>query len=57
MEYRLDKSIKLLSIPSYSITEIALKCGFNSSSYFTEIFHRNIGCTPSQYRKNLNKIR
>lgn len=51
-EYRLEKSIEMLNNSSYSITEIALQCGFNSSSYFTEIFNRNIGCTPSQYRKN-----
>lgn len=54
-EYRLEKSIEMLNNLSYSITEIALQCGFNSSSYFTEIFHRNIGCTPSEYRKkNIN---
>lgn len=52
MEYRLDKSIKLLKISSYSVTEIALQCGFNSSSYFTEMFRRTMGCTPSEYRKN-----
>ncbi|MBW6410874.1 AraC family transcriptional regulator [Clostridium weizhouense] len=51
-EYRLEKSIELLNIPSLSVTEIALQCGFTGSSYFTEIFHKNIGCTPSQYRKN-----
>lgn len=51
-EYRLEKSIEMLDISSYSITEIALQCGFNSSSYFTEIFRQKIGCTPSQYRKN-----
>ena len=50
-EYRLDKSIEMLNNSSYSITEIALHCGFNSSSYFTEIFSKNLGCTPSQYRK------
>lgn len=50
-EYRLDKSIELLHNSTYSITEIALQCGFSSSSYFTEIFHREIGYTPSEYRK------
>lgn len=52
IEYRINNSIKLLNTTSYTITEIALKCGFNSSSYFTEIFHKSLGCTPSQYRKN-----
>ncbi|PJI10330.1 AraC family transcriptional regulator [Clostridium sp. CT7] len=51
-EYRLEKSIDLLKFTSLSITEIALKCGFSGSSYFTEIFRKNMGCTPSQYRKN-----
>lgn len=56
IEYRINNSIKLLNNTSYTITEIALKCGFNSSSYFTEIFHKFLGCTPSQYRKtNSNK--
>ena len=50
-EYRLEKSIELLNIPSLSVTEISLQCGFTGSSYFTEIFRKNIGCTPSQYRK------
>lgn len=50
-EYRLEKSIELLNIPSLSVTEIALQCGFNGSSYFTEIFHKNFGFTPMQYRK------
>ena len=51
MEYRLDKSIKLLTNTSYSITEIALECGFNSSSYFTESFRKTLGITPTEYRK------
>lgn len=52
-EYRLEKSLKLLQFTSYSITEIALQCGFTGSSYYTEIFHKKMRCTPSQYRKNL----
>ena len=52
-EYRLEKSLELLNNPSYSITEVALQCGFNSSSYFTEIFRKEVGRTPSQHRKIL----
>lgn len=54
MEYRLNESIKILNRTQCSIIEIALNCGFNSSSYFTEIFHKNMGCTPSEYRKNIS---
>lgn len=56
-EYRLEKGIELLKFPYISVTEIALQCGFTGSSYFTEMFHKKIGCTPSQYRekKHLDK--
>lgn len=52
--YRLEKSIGYLSNSKLSITEIALLCGFNSSSYFTEIFHREMGCTPTEYKIKFN---
>ena len=32
------------------ITEIALSCGFQSPSYYAEIFQQHKGCTPSHYR-------
>lgn len=34
-----------------SISEIALKTGFNSSSYFNKMFRKYIGCTPTDFRK------
>ncbi|MBE5882329.1 MAG: helix-turn-helix domain-containing protein [Lachnospiraceae bacterium] len=34
-----------------SVSEIALKTGFNSSSYFNKMFRKYIGCTPTQFRK------
>lgn len=36
-----------------SITEIALSVGFNSASYFTRIYRRFRGVTPSAFRKML----
>lgn len=49
-EYRISKSLDLLPDTAQSITEIAIRCGFGSSSYFTETFHRRMGCTPTEYR-------
>lgn len=49
--YRLEVSMRLLADTSTSITEIALSCGFQSSSYYSEIFLQYKGCTPSIYRK------
>lgn len=50
-EYRLHRSLKLLKESQLSITEIAYQTGFSSCSYFSEIFHREIGYTPMEYRK------
>jgi len=50
-DYRMEISCNLLSNTSYSITEIALACGFNHLSYFSKSFLRKYGCTPNQYRK------
>ena len=52
MKFRLMSSASiLLSMPSLSITEVAEKCGFRSSSYFTELFKRHYKMTPKQFRK------
>lgn len=53
--FRLEKSLEYLPDASLSITEIALRCGFNSSSYFTELFRKELGLTPSQYRKKMSR--
>lgn len=49
--YRLERAMELLREKALSITEVANACGFGSPSYFTEIFTRQKGCTPTAYRK------
>ena len=49
--YRLEKSRSLLRYSNYSVTEISYLCGFTSSSYFCEAFHKYYDLTPKQYRK------
>lgn len=48
--YRLEKSVFLLKNTTMSITEIAYTCGFSSTSYFCELFHKNYSITPKAYR-------
>ncbi len=50
--YRLEKSCQELRHTGRSVTEIALDCGFNHPSYYTKLFSRKYGCTPSQYRNS-----
>lgn len=51
---RIHKSCKILQNTEKSITEIAVNVGFGDSSYFTVIFKRYMGCTPTQYREIVN---
>ena len=34
-----------------NMTEVALRCGFQSSQYFATVFRRQMGCTPSRYAR------
>lgn len=52
---RLREAKKALLDGKDSIAQIALDCGFENAGYFTEVFKREEGCTPSQYRENLKR--
>lgn len=49
--YRLEVSSHLLKNTDKSITQIALECGFNHLSYYSELFLRYYGSTPRDFRK------
>ena len=51
IDYRLRMAKKLLETTDMPVTEVALRCGFNSPSYFTKQFRENFGCTPKSVRK------
>lgn len=57
IEYRVRTAKKMLETTDLSITDIALRCGFNSNSYFTKLFHRICGKTPNAYRKELLELK
>ncbi len=50
LSYRLEAAQAMLLHESYTIAEVAEKCGFGSSSYFCKIFKRELKITPLQYR-------
>lgn len=53
LEYRIEKSLDYLSDPKYSILAIADNVGFNDSNYFSKVFCKVKGCSPSKYRRLL----
>ncbi len=52
---RINASIRLLSQSSMNISEIARSTGFPNPGYFTKIFRRFMGKTPTEYRNDLSR--
>lgn len=41
----------------YSVAEIAQLCGFEDALYFSRVFKKYYGCSPSVFAKNGNRVR
>lgn len=48
-EVRLKKSMELLKNRNINITEIAIQCGFNDVNYFSRLFKRKYGVSPTKF--------
>ncbi len=48
---RIRRAAKLLAYSDQSVAEVALLCGFGSSTQFGRVFQKYIGLTPSQCRR------
>lgn len=49
---RVEKAKDLLKTTPLKVYDIADKAGFYDSNYFSTVFKRIVGCTPSKYRGN-----
>ena len=50
-QQRIAMAGSLLRSTNRGITDICLDCGFNSLTYFTTLFRREVGMPPAQYRR------
>lgn len=54
--YKIEKAKQLLENTDMSIINISMSLGYDESGYFSKVFKKVVGVTPSAYRnKNLNK--
>ncbi|WP_322200195.1 response regulator [Acutalibacter intestini] len=51
---RIYKAADLLRDPKSKVNEVGDMVGYSDPGYFTRIFKKHFGISPSQYRKNLN---
>ncbi len=49
--YRVNQAQQLLLDTRKSVTEIALEVGFSDSGYFSRVFRREVGLSPTDYRQ------
>lgn len=50
-QYRIEQATQLIKRTTYTITEIALMVGFDSTNYFSTVFKKFTGYTPSLYAR------
>ena len=55
IQQRIDQAKKLFEAGDTNITMVALTVGFQDHSYFTRVFHRTEGCTPTDFINKLMK--
>lgn len=50
---RIEQAKRLLQSSSMSVTEVCMQVGFSSLGSFSTLFQREVGCSPSSYRRVL----
>ncbi len=54
-EFRIDKAKELLANPAINIKDISALAGYRDANYFTRVFKRMTGRTPSEYRGGVSE--
>lgn len=52
-ELRLGKAKNLLKQPGISVKEVCLSVGYSDPNYFSRIFKKVMGCTPTEYKEGI----
>ncbi|OZQ68243.1 AraC family transcriptional regulator [Paenibacillus sp. VTT E-133280] len=55
IKVRMDQAVILLKDSRYTVDEIAIRVGYNSSHSFRRAFKRLIGVSPSAYRQSIDE--
>ena len=48
---RINHALSLLDHTDYAIAKVAAAVGYDNPLYFSRLFHKHVGCSPSAYKK------
>ena len=51
IKLRMEEAERLLAKTSYTVTEVAMRCGYENLFYFCNAFKKYSGMTPTEYRR------
>lgn len=51
---KIKKAVELMQNSSLRISEVAFDVGFNDPKYFSQLFRKYVGITPTEFRNRLN---
>lgn len=52
---RIERAKALLASPQLRISQVSEKCGFQDEKYFSKVFKKQTGCSPGEYRKQIQE--
>ena len=55
IQLRMTNALNLLDNTSYNIIQVANAVGYDDAYYFSRLFKKNVGVSPTEYRKRKDK--
>ena len=55
-DLRVSRAKRMLQFEDESVSEISQICGYDDTSYFSKVFKKHTGQTPSEYRKQMKSL-
>ena len=53
---RIKRAVQLLEQDELTVSEVGYMSGFTTPQYFSRVFKEAMGCTPKEYKLNINRL-
>ncbi len=56
-QFRIEEATDILSSKEIPLKQVSIEVGFSNTTTFYRAFTKEVGCPPSEYKKNIEKIK